>query len=86
VDTHTDAKIRKALKRNLPETTKIIIAQLVASDMDADRIVQITKRHHRRRYTRALLKSDNVYREVYESQNKEVSRNEAEKNLSKRHA
>jgi len=71
VDTHTDAMIRKALKEYLPETTKIIIAQRVASVMDADRIVLMDKggitavgSHDQ------LMQSDAVYREVYESQNK----------------
>ncbi len=71
VDTHTDAKIRKALKEFLPETTKIIIAQRVASVMDADRIVLMDKGGITAVGTHEqLLKSDNVYREVYESQNK----------------
>jgi len=71
VDTHTDAKIRASLREYLPETTKIIIAQRVASVMDADRIVMMDKggisavgAH------KELLKTDAVYREVYESQNK----------------
>ena len=71
VDTHTDAKIRKALKEFLPETTKIIIAQRVASVMDADHIVLMDKGGISTIGTHEqLLKTDAVYREVYESQNK----------------
>ena len=71
VDTHTDAKIRAALRAYLPETTKIIIAQRVASVMDADRIVLMDRgaivaigTHE------TLLQTNEIYREVYESQNK----------------
>jgi len=71
VDTHTDAKIRAALKSYLPETTKIIIAQRVASVMDADRIVMLDKGGISSVGTHEeLLKTDAAYREVYESQNK----------------
>lgn len=71
VDTHTDAKIRTALKTFLPETTKIIIAQRVASVMDADRIVLMDKGGIADVGTHeTLLKTNAVYREVYESQNK----------------
>jgi len=71
VDTHTDAKIRAALKSYLPETTKIIIAQRVASVMDADRIVMLDKGGISSVGTHEeLLKTDAAYREVYESQSK----------------
>lgn len=71
VDTHTDAKIRAALKEFLPDTTKIIIAQRVASVMDADRIVLLDNGGISAAGTHnELLKTDAVYREVYESQNK----------------
>ena len=71
VDTHTDAKIRQALKEFLPETTKIIIAQRVASVMDADRIVLMDKGGIQAIGTHEqLLDADASYREVYASQNK----------------
>ncbi|MDP3447210.1 MAG: ABC transporter ATP-binding protein, partial [Eubacteriales bacterium] len=71
VDTNTDAKIRKALKEYLPETTKIIIAQRVASVMDADRIVLMDKGGITAIGTHEqLLETEAAYREIYESQNK----------------
>lgn len=71
VDTRTDAKIRKALKEYMPETTKIIIAQRTASVEDADRIIVMDKGtingigSHKQ-----LLAENEIYREVYYSQNK----------------
>ncbi len=71
VDTKTDAVIRKGLKENNPEITKIIIAQRVNSVMDADKIVIMNDGHidavgkHDE-----LLKSNKIYQEVYYSQNR----------------
>lgn len=70
VDTHTDAKIRRALKDYMPETTKIIIAQRISSVEDADRIILMEGGRIRSSGTHEeLLKTDNVYREIYNSQN-----------------
>ncbi len=71
VDTRTDASIRQALAGEIPETTKIIIAQRIASVqecdlilvMDGGRIVAQGKHDE-------LLKTSDIYREVYESQTK----------------
>ena len=69
VDTHTDAMIRKAFREQIPDTTKLIIAQRVASVQDADMIIVldggkiVASGTHEQ-----LLVSSHIYREVYESQ------------------
>ncbi|MBO5713110.1 MAG: ABC transporter ATP-binding protein [Clostridia bacterium] len=71
VDTKTDALIRKAFKEEIPNTTKIIIAQRVASVMDADKIVVMDGGKIVGLGTHAELYATNeIYREVYDTQNK----------------
>ncbi|MCR4557460.1 MAG: ABC transporter ATP-binding protein/permease [Saccharofermentans sp.] len=77
VDTRTDALIRKGFKEYIPETTKIIIAQRVASVQECDMIIIMdggkvmgTGTHEE------LLKSSDIYREIYEEQTKGGSDNE----------
>ena len=69
VDTATDAKIRKAFREEIPDTTKLIIAQRIGSVKDADRIIVMDEgcvdgfgTHEE------LLRENAIYREVYESQ------------------
>jgi ATP-binding cassette subfamily B protein len=69
VDTRTDAMIRQAFRMQIPDTTKLIIAQRVASVQDADLIVVLdggkiaaAGKHE------DLLQTSDIYREVYESQ------------------
>lgn len=71
VDTATDAKIRRAFREEIPDTTKIIIAQRVASVQDADRIIVMEEGCVNGFGTHEeLLKTNEIYREVYESQTK----------------
>ena len=77
VDTKTDALIRKAFAEEIPDTTKIIIAQRISSVEHADKIIVLdggyiesVGRHEE------LLESSPVYREIYESQIKGVSEND----------
>ena len=73
VDTYTDALIRKAFREYLPQTTKIIIAQRISSVQDCDRIIVMHNGeingigNHE-----DLLKSNDIYREVYESQQRKA--------------
>lgn len=69
VDTATDAKIRKAFRESIPNTTKIIIAQRISSVQDADRIIVMDNgRINGIGSHEELLESNAIYREVYESQ------------------
>ena len=71
MDTRTDASIRQALSGEIPETTKIIIAQRIASVQECDLILVmdggriVTQGRHEE-----LLRTSDIYREVYESQTK----------------
>ena len=71
VDTKTDSIIRKGFKEYIPDTTKIIIAQRISSIEDADKIIVLDNgkidaigNHDE------LLKNNEIYKEVYYSQNK----------------
>lgn len=77
VDTQTDAKIRKAFAEEIPDTTKIIIAQRISSVQDADKIIVLNDgkvagfgSHDE------LMKTNDIYREVYTSQVKGDGENE----------
>ena len=74
VDTATDAKIRQAFRQDLPGTTKLIIAQRVTSVMDADLILVMDNGTVAAQGTHEeLIKTCDIYREVYESQQEGVS-------------
>lgn len=71
VDTSTEAKIRQGFRDFIPDTTKIIIAQRITSVMDADKIIVMDDgkisamgKHE------DLMQTSEIYKEVYESQNK----------------
>ena len=71
VDTKTDALIRQAFREEIPNTTKIIIAQRISSVMDADQIVVMDNgRIHACGTHEEMLANNEIYREVYESQQK----------------
>ncbi len=69
VDTATDARIRKAFAQEIPETTKLIIAQRVSSVQNADHIIVMDEGRINGYGTHEeLLENNEIYREVYESQ------------------
>ena len=77
VDTKTDALIRKAFKEEIPNTTKVIIAQRISSIQDADKIIVMDDGNVTAIGTHEeLLKTSEIYKEVYESQMKGGSDNE----------
>ena len=79
VDTRTDALIRQGFREFIPETTKIIIAQRVASVEDADRIILMEGgRISAIGNHDELMASNDVYREIYTSQNRAGGDNNAE--------
>ena len=79
VDTKTDAFIRKAFREKIPNTTKIIIAQRISSIEDADKIIVLDQgKINGIGTSEELLKTNAIYREVYESQMKGGSEDGAE--------
>lgn len=71
VDTATDSKIRQAFATEIPDTTKLIIAQRISSVQNADRIIVMDNGKVADFDTHEnLLKNSEIYRDVYESQNK----------------
>ena len=78
VDTKTDSLIRKAFREEIPNTTKIIIAQRITSVQDADKIIVLDNGKLNGFGTHEeLLKTNEIYREVYESQVKGGSKENA---------
>lgn len=77
MDTRTDALIRQAFREEIPDTTKIIIAQRISSVEDADVIIVMDNGEINGIGTsEELLKTNDIYREVYESQVKGGADNE----------
>ena len=73
VDTRTDARIREAMSKYIPETTKIIIAQRISSVESADKILVLESGRISALGTHEqLLKSSDIYREIYTSQTRAV--------------
>ena len=79
VDTKTDAFIRKAFREKIPNTTKVIIAQRISSIEDADKIIVLDQgKINGIGTSEELLKTNAIYREVYESKMKGGSEDGAE--------
>ena len=71
VDTKTDALIRRAFNEEIPDTTKLIIAQRISSVQDADMIIVMDKNHIDAVGTHESLSASNkIYKEIYQSQQK----------------
>ena len=71
VDTKTDKLIRMGLRKDIPDTTKIVIAQRISSIEDADQIIVLDNGHIDQIGTHEeLLKTNKIYQEVYYTQNK----------------
>lgn len=71
VDTATDAKIRKAFREEIPDTTKFIIAQRISSIQDADRIIVLEDgRINGFDSHENLIENNEIYRSIYEGQTK----------------
>ena len=74
VDTHTDAKIRQAFREMIPDTTKLIIAQRIASVEDADMVILMDNGRIVAHGTpEELMRTSPIYREIAESQKKGVN-------------
>ncbi len=77
VDTRTDALIRKAFREEIPDTTKLIIAQRISSVEDADRILVLDQGSISGMGTHEeLLKTNEIYRDIYRLQQKGAGLNE----------
>ena len=77
MDTKTDALIRKAFREEIPDTTKFIIAQRISSIEDADKILVMDGGKIAAMGTHdELLKTCDIYREIYESQTRGGGENE----------
>ena len=77
VDTKTDALIRKAFREEIPATTKIIIAQRISSVQDADRILVLDQGRISGMGTHdELLRTNEIYRDIYRLQQKGAGENE----------
>ena len=77
VDTKTDAMIRKAFRDEIPNTTKIIVSQRVSSVQDADKIIVMDNGRINGYGTHEeLIKNNDIYKEIHQSQMKGDANNE----------